>query len=176
MVALHHILGEPLVDKNLKRDLGHFAALDPSDCSRCKIAGIRKRNFQARIQCGKVRLGKVDFSSDSQIRFGRKSERYGCYGLDVGRHIIAHHAVAPCHRPDKQSILIVEYNRNSVDFFLDDNPHILADFRLGLLNPGEQLPITVRLIQAEHRNGMRNFAEGRVEVASHPLGRRVGTL
>jgi len=176
MVGMYNILPEPLVDENLQRDLGNFTALGPSNRPCCKVAGVCKGHFHFGIQLGKGCLGQIDFPADSQTFCNRKPQRNGGDGLDVGSHIVAHRSIATRHRPDKQPILIVQYNRDTVDFLLNDNPHVLADLGLCLLNPGKQLSITVGLVEAEHRDGMGHLPQRRVEVAAHPLSRRIGTL
>ena len=104
-----------------------------------------------------------------------QAQRYGGYGLGVGRYVVAHTAVAACHCLHQLPVAVGEAYGHTVVLQLAGVAELLAveqlaGTRLKLL----YLLYAVGIAQREHRQPVRHLAETFVHLAAHALGRRQG--
>ena len=102
-----------------------------------------------------------------------QAQRYGGYGLGVGRYVVAHTAVAACDGLHQLPVAVGEAYGHTVVLQLAGVAELLAveqlaGTRLKLL----YLLYAVGIAQREHREAVRHLTESLVHLATHALGGR----
>ena len=115
---------------------------------------------------------QVDLAADDDGLAAGDAQRNLADCLGVIGDIVAPFPVAAGQRAAEQSILIIQYDGQTVDFILDDQ-FAVRKLGPGFVDPGRHLAGAVRLVQAEYGNKMFFLRERLIEVGANPLAWRI---
>ncbi len=173
---------QEIIEVGIQSTLCHGAAVLALECAAGCVAGIGEERLVGLLALG---IEAVEGAPGHQhltanlklpgpVASCRQLQGDASYGAHIGGDIVALHAVATRHGPDKLSVLVVETDAEAIELQLaaDLERRTHQSVAHPLPEVGHLLAV-VRIAQAEHRSGVEHRLELVVQVAAHALRRTV---